>query len=290
MVLPSMLVDPDRAIVTFAKGYAHRHFAQDGWTWIEGLRTDQWPPDQLATLATVLPDESRTWRLLDQHGDQAAHLYWESINFFSVKEPQDLYFAVSQLIARHRPFAAVHALSMAVRHKSELPADLILQALEATLLPDPDKPAGDIGFSIIELLQDLQKRDPPVDETRIGRLEWAYINLLDGEQAAASTLHHALVHDAKFFSELLRVVFRPRGEQAEVSNEPSEETRSRAMNAYRLLRSLDTIPGFQAATGAIDGDALYQWIVQARELPRIGTSRNLRLANRSDFGARPGRA
>jgi hypothetical protein len=268
LVLPSLLVDANQATVSFAKGYAGRNFEQGGWDWIDSLRTDQWSPEQVARLATILPSERKTWSLLEHHSDDAARIYWESVYLFSIKELQDVQFAVSQLIARHRPFAAVYALRMAVRHKSDLPAALLLNALEATLEPEPDKPPKEIAFGIIELLQDLQRRDPPVDETRIARLEWAYINILDGERAAASTLHGSLARNPEFFSDLLKVVFRPRGEQADPNTEPSEEQHNRAMNAYRLLRSWDTVPGFQMANGTVDGDALGVWVERVRELCR----------------------
>lgn len=265
-ILPALLVDPNPAIAGFARGYAGRCFEAQSWNWVEELRTDQWTAEQVARLATILPAARKSWDLLERHSDEAARIYWESAHAFWIKEPLELQYAISRLLAQHRPFAAVRALDMAQRGAEDLPDNLLLDTLEATLKPEVDKPSKDIGFSIIELLQNLQRREPPVDEKRLAQLEWAYIGLLDGDQASASTLHKALATDPGFFAELLRVIFRPRSEADGPHEEPTEQERNRAMNAYRLLHSWDKVPGFQEATQAVDGGALTTWIDKARQL------------------------
>jgi hypothetical protein len=264
-LLPSSLLDPNTAIAGLAWGYVRKCFDEQSWEWVESLDFKRWSPDQLARLGAILDAEQRTWDLLGRNGDEAVRIYWETTIPRWIKEPSDLQYAIYQLIEHKRPFAAISALDWAHKDLGDLPADILLKSLEATLQPDIDKPAKDMGFSIIRILQDLQKREPTVDQQRLATLEWAFIGLLDGDQASASTLHNALATDAESFSQLIRLIFRPRSETDTPPPKLSERESNNVMNAYRLLHSWETIPGTQKDTQAIDGDFLMKWIDQARK-------------------------
>lgn len=267
-LLPSLIADPNPALAGIARGYAGERFKKQAWNWVAGLSTDCWTAEQLASLATVLPAERRTWDLLEQHSEDATRIYWESASAFWIREQSDIRYAISQLLSRRLPFAAIRALEMAHMELDDLPADLLLETLQATLEPDADNPPHDIAFTIIRILQNLQHRQPPVDEKELAQLEWAYIDLLDGEQASALTLHKAMASDARFFSELVQRVFRPRNDRGTPTEEPTDQERNRAKKAYGLLHSWQNVPGFQPAAQTIDGDALRDWVELARQLCR----------------------
>ncbi len=266
--LPAKLVDTSRKISGFARGYAGRSFRKGDWNWVESLHVDQWSAEQLASLATVLPVARKTWLLLEQHSDEASRIYWGSVFLRGIEDPSDFQYAVSQLLAHRRPFAAVGALSMALHRKFDVPAELLLTTLEATLQQNVDTPPEDIGPSIVDLLHELQSREPPVEETRLARLEWAYIKVLDGFPASSRTLHRLLASEPRYFADLLGMIFSPRSEVDAPAEEPSAERRALAMNGYRVLTSWDQVPGVDANSQTVDGDVLATWIDTARELCR----------------------
>jgi transcriptional regulator with XRE-family HTH domain len=267
-ILPSLLMDPDPGIAGFAWGYARKRFVKEGWDWVDGLPFNQWTADQVAKFGTLLDGEKRTWDWLKRHGDAAHDLYWKTAFIYPIKDPSDLQFAVPQLLTHGRPFAALQAIHLALHRIPDLPSDLLFQTLEATLRPNADQRPQDVGFDIVDLLQNLQNREPPVDQKRLGQLEWAFIEVLDGRRASAKTLHSLLANEPESFAGLFTLIFRPRTETEAPKTEPTEQERRRAMNAYRLLHSWTELPGFQAATKAVDGYALRKWVDTARELCR----------------------
>jgi hypothetical protein len=267
-IIPALLADSNSAVAGFAKGYASASFDVGGWAWLNTFTTATWTPQQLASLALILPKTQETWRLLEKHGDEAVALYWKSISIFSLADLPSIQLAVSQLLKYSRPFVALTFLAMESTRKKDLPVDLILMALEAPLLQPAsatDKPDSDIAYNIAELIGNLQQRQPPVDTTRLARIEWAYIKLLDHDLASPATLLKTIHSEPQFFVDIIKAIFRPREDQGTAANEPTEEQQATAMNAYRLLRSIEKVPGSDSDNRSVDPDALAAWITEARK-------------------------
>jgi hypothetical protein len=72
----------------------------------------------------------------------------------------------------------------------------------------------------------------------------------------------ALARDPAFFVEILSLVYRPRGAEADVVEVPEHV----ATNAYRLLDEWRIIPGSRDRVSAVDGADLNRWTETAREL------------------------
>jgi hypothetical protein len=101
-----------------------------------------------------------------------------------------------------------------------------------------------------------------LDLSRVARIEWGYLHLLDGYPASPETLHELLSNNPELFIEFLGLVFQSgEGEK----NETSKEDKARAENAYRVLLSWEIIPGTRADR-SIDEATLHDWIQKARAM------------------------
>ena len=111
---------------------------------------------------------------------------------------------------------------------------------------------------IVEIIKALQN-DPGTNPDDLSRVEWAYLQLLDQHRdASPKLLGHRLANEPGFFCEVIRLVFRSKKEERS-TEEATEERRSLATNAYRLLSEWRTSPGCRK-DGTYDGDALTAWL------------------------------
>lgn len=249
-------------------GYVWGRFDEAGWDWVAQLPLAQWSIEQAGNFLLVLPFEPRTWELVNQRGTDVSRHYWSRVRDFcrdSTKE--NVEYAVTMLLAHHRPFQAVEVLGMALHNQCEVEASLLMTTLEAGLTSGSVMQLEEgvsLGYRIQQLFEQLQS-DPRVDTRRLAALEWGYLGLLDGHGASPKALHGWLQRDAQCFVDLLRMIFRSENEAREQVQSPTEEQKRRAQNAYRLLTTWKTAPGTRH-DGTVDDQELTQWVATARTL------------------------
>jgi len=116
--------------------------------------------------------------------------------------------------------------------------------------------------AIVEIIKALQE-DPNTNPNDLFQIEWAFLPLLDQHNNAfPKLLERRLADNAAFFCEVIRMVFRSTREEHPVE-EPTEQQKQIATNAYRLLSKWMTPPGSQL-DGAYDGNALTAWLEEVR--------------------------
>jgi hypothetical protein len=170
-----------------------------------------------------------------------------------------------------RPADAFHVFRMALHHNATFEPSLLMDTLQSFLdcVESPVKPAYiynnkyEIHLLFEELQRGFAREDPRVDLERLARLEWAYLELLDGHIASPVTLHGLLRDKPDFFVEVLGLIFRPKGESSPEAKTPSEQEKQRAQSAYRLLMTWREIPG-QQKDRTVDERALFAWLKKAR--------------------------
>jgi hypothetical protein len=113
------------------------------------------------------------------------------------------------------------------------------------------------AFEIVEIIKALQN-DPATEPRELYGVEWAYVSLLDSQGASPVSLERQLANDPSFFCELVRRVFRSKKTERP-DEEPTEDAKNIATNAYRLLSKWRTPPG-SLASGEYDGAALTAWL------------------------------
>ena len=273
-VLPALLRTASSKITRFTRYYVGGRFeVSDGWDWVKGLKTAQWSERDVGELALSLRYGRQTWAFVAEKGPEAEEHYWRNTWHSSVGDAGELKYAVSMLLKHHRPFHSCFVLGMALGKKCPLEPGLVMQALEAGI-KGPVAESDRNGFEnrrhhLFQLFQWLQEgvkqKASGFDPHRVARLEFGYLELLDGYLARPHTLHAMLKEDPAFFVEVLGVVFRSAHEPVETKAEPPEEEKARARNVYRLLMSWHSVPGSKEDK-SIDEDALLVWLQKARSI------------------------
>ena len=158
---------------------------------------------------------------------------------------------------------------MAMPSKEAIASKLFMDALE----PGERQPAQmqNVVYMLPRLIEELQVRqkqgDPTVDIHRLARIEWIYLDLLDGHPVSAQTFRNLLRDNPEYFVNLLSLIYRPRSDTEDAIQEYSEEQKRRAGKAYQLLLSWKDVPGSRD-DGTVDDLALLEWIKAARSLAR----------------------
>jgi hypothetical protein len=103
-------------------------------------------------------------------------------------------------------------------------------------------------------------RDPDMEQTRMARLEWAYLPATTHHWRRPALLLRELDRNPEFFVDLVCWVFKAENEDPRT---PSDEEQQRARHAFELLECWRTVPG-SADGGEIDTVVLNDWIRRAR--------------------------
>jgi hypothetical protein len=266
---------PEEYLDRFARGFTLRQKQKRGVEWAKNIIRDTtigWSPVQRAVLLTFLPHEdAETWDLVAAQDDATQAEYWRRMYPWGVPSAQTENMT-RNLIRHGRPFTAADVLASHVhlQSKETPPPELIADVLEAVLTVEKtdDQPPSNFGYDLGELAEALAKNPGTVPTARIAAIEWALVPLLSNHDLEPRVLHSELVHDPEFFTEMISLVYRPRGPRTggEETTEPKELSpadRSRINTAFKLLESCHTFPG-RRPDGSIDADAMAEWVMACR--------------------------
>ncbi|MFB0835723.1 hypothetical protein ACX8Z9_04780 [Arthrobacter halodurans] len=221
-----------------------------------------------ARLLRMLPDlDLASSRLVALSDDEVTQSYWSEFPIYGLGHDfQDVTKVGWSLLAVDRPASAVMLVSLYIQQSKDMgleEAKLVAAALDRLLelaeIPDNEKSA--FRESDLErIFSLLANHREDLGRVRVIRLEWNFFQAL-GFDAAAPSLHHAVVTGADFFADLIKMCFRAAGEEAK---ERTEQERAVAARAFEVLRTCKRCPGFDA-DGVVDAEALTAWVTDARE-------------------------
>ena len=261
-ILPSMLQSDKKSLAEFAAGFAEGRFRKHGWEWVDRVSALGWTHEQIALVLALLPFDSETWRRSELLLGEDDSLYWRKTHASSAGTAAELQQAVGRLIQVDRPLAAVRCLSKMIRDEVSFNTSSAVDALIALLASQKEWQPGQ-AYEVVEIIKALQN-DSSTDPHDLFRVEWAYLPLLDEHYGASpKQLWHRLANEPRFFCELIRLIFRSKKEERR-AEEPTEEARNIAANAYRLLREWRFPPGCQE-DGSYDGEALAAWLESVKK-------------------------
>jgi hypothetical protein len=256
-ILPSLLESETKSLAQFAGGFVRGKFHGREWQWVDEIDTSQWSPSQKGQFLAYLPFTPDTWersaRLLE--GDELP--YWSKTNANPYETEKGLELAVDRLVEHGRPHEAIRCLERLQHDKWPLDRQQAVRVLQAVLHSSGGAHAMDV-HAIVEVIKALQD-DPDTNPDDLFQVEWAFLPLLDRHHSASPMLlEQRLANNPAFFYEVIRTVFRSNEEERPVE-EPNEQQKNIAMNAYRLLSEWRTPPGSQK-DGTFNGDALTTWL------------------------------
>lgn len=272
-VLPELLGSDSASHSQFVGGYIWAKFRRVGWEWLDQLQVSHWNPSQIAELFAFLPFKAETWKRATELLKDDELLYWSNARVNPFEAGDDINTAIERLLAAERVPAAVDCIARRIFQKQPVnPAyavrALLLAAASDELIRNID------AFEIVQIIKALQE-NPEVDATEIGKLEWAFLPLLDDNYGtSAKVLEQQLADDPNFFSHIIQIIFRSKIEEKR-SKPASEEDQVRAANAYRLLLQWKRPPGTKE-DGSFDSAALNAWFEQVKNV--AGESGHLDIA------------
>lgn len=257
VILPELLGTEHKSLAQFGGGFVLGRFHTKGWEWVENIDTSHWTADQVGQFLAYLPFTTRTWeRSAKLLGDNESP-YWTRANANAYGEGNGIEFAADRLVAYGRPLAAIRCLDAIRFKKQPLRSEQITRILLADIDPSEDRHAMDI-HAIVELVKLLQS-DPKTNLDELFKIEWAYLPLLERHRGVyPKYLEKCLATRPEFFSELIRNIFRSKISETS-TEEPTEERKNIASNAYRLLSEWQTPPG-SGEDGVFNGDAFTVWL------------------------------
>ncbi|MFP3342108.1 hypothetical protein R0J87_06290 [Halomonas sp. SIMBA_159] len=260
-LLPGLLDMADHKLWSFVAAYAWRRRFMGNWQWFDDINKAGWEPKQIALLLCALPFERNAWDRAAQLLGENENEYWNNTSANIYQTEDDTEYAFGKLLEFGRPNAAIEGLTRDLYRKKDINTELACDALLA--LVQTKEPTGRIdSYHITEIIKALQENDG-TDQDKLFHVEWAYVSLLDRHSDGSPvTLENRLASDPSFFSELIQLIYRSEGAEPE---EPSEQHRNIATNAYRLLSTWKVVPGTRA-DGAFEPDAFAEWLTTMEEI------------------------
>jgi len=256
-VLPTLLETEDRSLAQFAGGFVWGRFRSGGWQWTDAIDTSEWTPAQIGQFLAYLPFTSDTWSRSTRLLGEDESPYWTRTNANPYEARTGLEVAIDRLVEHDRPRAAIRCLNKMRHDEQPLDSRQVVRTL-LSALHSPETPHATDAREITEVIKVLQQ-DPSTNLDDLFRVEWAYLPLLDRHHgASAKLLEQRLADDPDFFCEVIRTVFRSKNEERAVE-EPTEQQKNIATNAYRLLHQWRTPPGSQK-DGTYNAGALVAWL------------------------------
>lgn len=197
----------------------------------------------------------------ERFGEDTDFCYWQEFNYIGLGRDFDMVDEVARkLIDVDRPAAAVDLLALYERRRTgdASHAVLVADALEALLAsPDDDeiRLLSPHGFSV--LFGVLAEHRHTVGRERVIRIEWALAPAL-GYDPDLQSIYSDLVTDPALFVELVKMQFG-----LDPDEEPTDDQRRAAENAFRILAGWKSCPGSEP-DGTIAFERLRTWVHDAR--------------------------
>jgi len=261
-ILPDLLDTEQKSLVQFAGGFVWGRFRSKGWQWAEEIGTSQWSSVQIGQFLTYLPFAPEAWKLSGQLLGEDELLYWTRTNANPYDTDENLEMAIDSLVKYGRPFAAMCCLYKMQNEKHPFNNKKAVGVLLAALESSENSHMMD-QYEIVEIIKTLQD-DPETDHEDLYRVEWAYLPLLEHyNDAYPKLLESRLANEPRFFCEIIRLVFRSKKEERTIE-EPKEQAKSIATNAYHLLSEWRIPPGC-LQDESYDGSAFTVWLEEVKK-------------------------
>jgi hypothetical protein len=143
--------------------------------------------------------------------------------------------------------------------------DILEQALrtDESVEPHPQQGAM-LSYHVEHVFSFLDTQD--VDVARMARLEWGWLRILENTKRGPRVLQSQVTSSPELFVELLKAVFRAEDEPRD--KVISDDQRRIGEQAFRVLKSIHTVPGCQPtdAGEVVDQSKLREWVIGARKL------------------------
>lgn len=256
-LLPNYLDVENITYRQFAASFVWGRYQQQGWPWVDGLDRTNWSLVQNCQLLMYLPFEANTWRRASEWLGESESAYWQKVSVNPYQSDGDLLSAIDKLLEVSRPQTALNCLYCRLHEKFPLDKERTVRALLDAVSITESATTMD-AYHITELIKALQD-DPRTDKDALFRVEWAYLSLLDRHSGAEpKLLEKRLATQPEFFCEVIRLIYRSNNEE-ERDEEPDENRKAIARNAWSLLHEWKRPPGMHD-DGSFSSEDFEAWL------------------------------
>ncbi len=263
LILPKLLENEKKAFEQLAGGFVLGRYSTRGWHWVDQLDAIRWKPIQIGQLLAYLPFNPETWERSARFLGENETPYWVKIAPNPWEAGDNLEMATDKLVNHGRPYAAIDCLSKMLHDKKSVKAAQAANVLIAALNSTENANALD-RYHVVDIIKALQS-DPNAEQEDFFKVEWAYLPLLDRDLGVSPKfLEQRLADDPEFFCEVIRTVFRSKNEE-QPTEEPTEQKKNIALNAYHLINHWCIPPGSQK-DGSFNGSVLTAWLGEVKKI------------------------
>lgn len=265
LILPSLLDSEDDTSDRVVAGFIWARFWKLKTEWVDAVMERAWSPEHKSKFLTLLPFEEQVWNRVSLHLTTSHEaLYWKNAKVNPYGPHRDLTIAIKKLLEYGREGAAVMCVARMVEDKLRFDEALATRALLAVLSSERGIEELD-NYQTVELIKHLQESETS-DKEALFRIEWNFLPWLDRfSTGSPATLEKRLTSDPAFFAEVIGLVFRSKNTSADDRDEPDEQKKLLAKNAYKLLTEWKRCPGSQD-DGSFSVEAYNAWLNEARRL------------------------
>jgi hypothetical protein len=262
-VLPVLLESENKALAQFVGGFVWGRFRSGGWPWIENINMSMWSISQKGQLLAYLPFTIDTWPRLPKALGPDESAYWTKANVNPYDAEEGLEIAIDRLVEHGRPHAAIRCLKKILDDEQPVDSQQAIRVLKAVLSSSEQGHAMSPD-AIVKVIEHLQKNSDVISDDLI-QLEWAFLPLLDRRHGSApKMLQQRLADDAKFFCDVIRLLYRSDREKS-TGEDATEQQEDVAKKAYRLISRWRTPPGTRR-DGTFSGDELSVWLDEVKSI------------------------
>ncbi len=258
IILPKLLGTENIKLTQFSSSFVCGRFHSRGWEWVDQIDKSNWSTLQKGQFLACLPFADDTWTRSGKILGEDEGAYWEKV---SVNPYQsgiiNLDLAIDKLIDNGRPRATIICLYKLLHDKEPLDQSRVVKALLAAVSSAEPVHSLDV-YHTVEIIKALQE-DPNTNPNDLFRVEWAYLPLLERHRnASPKLLEQRLASDPSFYCEVIRQIYRSKHE-SKTKKEPTEQQKTIATNAYRLLSEWQVPPGMQP-DGSFSRENFNKWL------------------------------
>lgn len=256
-ILPKLLNSGNNKLTQVTSGFIWGRYQNQGWAWVDKIDTSDWSTTQIGQFLINLPFTEETWKRSKQLLVNNAAEYWSKVSVNPYQVKGSLEEAIDKLMEYNRPNAALSCIYQILRKKQPLDKTRTIKALLAAVSLAEPAYSMDV-YHTVDIIKALQN-DPKTNPDDLFQVEWAYLPLLvRHNDASPKLLEQRLASEPEFFCMVIRTIFRSKNEE-KPAEEPTEQQKNIATNAYWLLKEWNTPPGIHS-NGIFNGDSFNEWL------------------------------
>ncbi|WP_447553334.1 hypothetical protein [Vreelandella sp. EE22] len=215
---------------------------------------------EISKLLLAWPVDNGTWATVRRLGEKVEREYWVNFHPRWVGGSKiTLLKIILNLLKYERSIAA---LQTAMNRINEIPTRLVLRILDGSVSEFNSGsvvPSTMIQYEIGKAFENLDERDD-IAEMDIALREYSLFPLIEHQERTLK-LHSIILKNPIFFNKVIRDVYKAKNED---KKDDTLESRERWKQAYSLLSSLESVPGFEYSPYCQDN--LASWVAEVLEL------------------------